>query len=59
MRYRKYAQEIFALVEIMIALAVIALLLASTVPGFLRARKRSQTSKTVIFARSANSLATV
>lgn len=33
------------LVEIMIAVAIIALLAASAVPGFLRARKRSQASK--------------
>src|SRR5438876_4398168 len=35
----------FTLVEIMIVVAVIALLAAIAVPGFLRARKRSQASK--------------
>src|ERR1043166_6784802 len=35
----------FTLVEIMIVVAIIALLAAVSVPGFLRARKRSQASK--------------
>lgn len=35
----------FTLVEIMIVVAVIALLAAIAVPGFLRARKRSQATK--------------
>src|SRR5881227_2082346 len=35
----------FTLVEIMILVAIIALLAAIAVPGFLRARKRSQASK--------------
>jgi prepilin-type N-terminal cleavage/methylation domain-containing protein len=35
----------FTLVEIMIVVAVIALLAAIAVPGFLRARKRSQAAK--------------
>jgi prepilin-type N-terminal cleavage/methylation domain-containing protein len=35
----------FTLVEIMIVVAVIALLAAIAVPGFLRARKRAQASK--------------
>ena len=35
----------FTLVEIMIAVAIIALLAAIAVPGFLRARKRSQASR--------------
>jgi len=34
----------FTVIEIMIVLAFIALLAASAVPGFLRARKRSQAS---------------
>jgi prepilin-type N-terminal cleavage/methylation domain-containing protein len=41
-RSRKRA---FTLVEIMIVVAIIALLAAIAVPGFLRARKRSQASK--------------
>ena len=35
----------FTLVEIMIVVAIIALLAALAIPGFLRARKRSQASK--------------
>src|SRR3982074_2266913 len=35
----------FTLVEIMIVVAIIALLAAIAVPGFLRARKRSQATK--------------
>ena len=35
----------FTLVEIMIVVAIIALLAAIAVPGFLRARKRSQSSR--------------
>ena len=35
----------FTLVEIMIVASVIALLAAITVPGFLRARKRSQATR--------------
>jgi prepilin-type N-terminal cleavage/methylation domain-containing protein len=37
----------FTLVEIMIVVAIIALLAAIAVPGFLRARKRSQATKIV------------
>jgi len=41
---RKYIQNGLALIEVMIVFAVIALHLASAVPGFLRARKCSQAS---------------
>jgi len=37
----------FTLVEIMVVVAIIALLAALAVPGFLRARKRSQASRVV------------
>lgn len=37
----------FILVEIMIVVAIIALLAAIAIPGFLRARKRSHTSRTL------------
>ncbi len=37
----------FTLVEIMIVVAIIALLAAIAVPGFLRARKRSQASREI------------
>src|SRR3989475_3077461 len=39
------SRQAFTLVEIMIVVAIIALLAAIAVPGFLRARKRSQASK--------------
>ena len=42
MRRIKIAQSAFTLVEIMMVVAIIALLAAIVVPGFLRARKRSQ-----------------
>ena len=38
-------RQAFTLVEIMIVVAIIALLAAIAVPGFLRSRKRSQASK--------------
>ena len=37
----------FTLVEIMIVVAIIALLASIAVPGFLRARKRSQASRII------------
>src|SRR4051812_39232454 len=45
MHTRKSSATGFTLVEIMIVVAIIALLAAIAVPGFLRARKRSQASK--------------
>jgi len=58
MLFRHHIQKIFALIELVIVFALIAFLLASTLPGFLRARKRSKESKDVMFARS-SSFATV
>src|SRR6476619_1061148 len=45
MNIRPLKQKGFTLVEIMIVVAIIALLAAIAVPGFLRARKRSQASR--------------
>jgi prepilin-type N-terminal cleavage/methylation domain-containing protein len=42
---RNQSRRAFTLVEIMIVVAIIALLAAIAVPGFLRARKRSQASR--------------
>ena len=42
---RKRNRAAFTLVEIMIVVAIIALLASIAVPGFLRARKRSQASR--------------
>jgi prepilin-type N-terminal cleavage/methylation domain-containing protein len=42
---RAKSHQAFTLVEIMIVVAIIALLAAIAVPGFLRARKRSQASR--------------
>jgi prepilin-type N-terminal cleavage/methylation domain-containing protein len=42
---QKRPTNAFTLVEIMIVVAIIALLAAIAVPGFLRARKRSQASR--------------
>jgi prepilin-type N-terminal cleavage/methylation domain-containing protein len=40
-------RDAFTLVEIMIVVAIIALLASIAVPGFLRARKRSQASRVI------------
>ena len=45
MRMIQNKRSAFTLVEIMIVVAIIALLAAIAVPGFLRARKRSQASR--------------
>jgi prepilin-type N-terminal cleavage/methylation domain-containing protein len=41
------SRQAFTLVEIMIVVAIIALLASIAVPGFLRARKRSQASRII------------
>jgi competence protein ComGC len=57
--WRRYIQEIFALIEIVIIFLIIAFLLASTIPGLLLTRKRQQTPRIVILPRSSNRPATV
>ena len=47
LKKRNRKRGAFTLVEIMIVVAIIALLAAIAVPGFLRARKRSQASRIV------------
>ncbi len=47
MKKRSSNKSGFTLVEIMIVVAIIALLAAIAVPGFLRARKRSQASRVI------------
>ena len=45
MKVHSSGRKAFTLVEIMIVVAIIALLAAIAVPGFVRARKRSQASR--------------
>jgi prepilin-type N-terminal cleavage/methylation domain-containing protein len=45
MKMHSSGRKAFTLVEIMIVVAIIALLAAIAVPGFVRARKRSQAAK--------------
>jgi competence protein ComGC len=59
MPYRKYIQKLFTIIEFVIIFLIIAFLVATTIPGLLRVRKRSRTSKIVTLAREANRLATV
>ena len=54
---RKFARAACALVEIVIVIAIIALLAASALPGFLRARKRSQTAHSLNHLRSTKATA--
>jgi hypothetical protein len=57
--WRRYIREILVLAELAIIFLIIAFLLASTIPGLLWARKRSQASKIATLTRSSNRLATV
>jgi hypothetical protein len=45
MAWRKYIQNVLAVIEFVIIFLVIAFLLATAVPGLLRVRKRSQALK--------------
>ncbi len=47
MKIQTYSRRGFTLVEIMIVVAIIALLASIAVPGFLRARKRAQASRII------------
>jgi len=58
MARHKHIQNLFAVIEFVIIFLVIAFLVATTIPGLLRVRKRSQTSKILTLPRSSNRLAT-
>src|SRR6478735_1193152 len=45
MNYSSHSRSAFTLVEIMVVVAIIALLASIAVPNFLRARKRSQATR--------------
>ena len=53
----KFARAACTLVEIVIVIAIIALLAASALPGFLRARKRSQTAHSLNHLRLTRAMA--
>jgi len=59
MTRHKYIQKLFAIIEFVIIFLIIAFLVATTIPGLLRVRKRSQTTQILTLARSSNQLATV
>ena len=56
---RNYIQKVFTVIQFVIIFLIIAFLVATTIPGLLRVRKRSRTSKIVTLARSSNQVATV
>jgi uncharacterized membrane protein YciS (DUF1049 family) len=55
MPWRKYIQNVFAVIEFVIILLVIAFVLATAVPGLLCVRKRSQALKIPRELRTADS----
>jgi competence protein ComGC len=55
MAWRKYIQNVFAVIEFVMIFLVIAFLLATAVPGLLRVRKRSQALKNPSELRAADS----
>jgi len=54
MARHKYIQKVFAVIEFVIIFLIIAFLVATTIPGLLLVRKRSQTSKILTLVRSSN-----
>ncbi|PYI98140.1 MAG: hypothetical protein DME98_05535 [Verrucomicrobia bacterium] len=58
MARHKYVQNFFAIIEFVIIFLVIAFLATTTVPGLLRLRKRSRTSKIMPLPQSSDRLAT-